>query len=67
MDFSPLVSLNKALLGDCFLGGVALGGGTLNSHDNDTQFDPLNNTLATFLESNTSANNLQSSDYVWFL
>jgi len=29
--FSPLVSLNKALLGACFLGGVALG--TLNSHE----------------------------------
>ena len=34
-DYLPLVSLNKALLGPYFLGGVALGGGTLDSHDNN--------------------------------
>ena len=28
-----MVSLNEALLGPYFLGGVALGGGTLGSHD----------------------------------
>ena len=32
-DYQPLVSLNKALLGPYFLGVVALGGGTLGSHD----------------------------------
>ena len=35
MDYSPLVSLNKALFGPYFLGGggVAVGGSTLDSHD----------------------------------
>ena len=34
-----MVSLNKALLGPYFLGGVALGGGTLGSYDN-SEFTP---------------------------
>ena len=35
----PLVSLDKALLGPYFLRGVALGGGTLGSHDKHFLFN----------------------------
>ena len=32
-DYLPLVSLDKALLGAYFLGGMALGGVPLDSHE----------------------------------
>ena len=36
-DYQPLVSLDKALSGPCFLGGVGIGGVPLDCHDNGRQ------------------------------